>query len=151
MGESSIITRTATGAPSVLAVPYDSNGFLTAADADEHRWDLSDGALVMLTAGPGEGYVGKVLGRTADGHIRLRLPCTREHSEDQGRKWTEYLLGSWWLEAAAKGRVPRLPLVNTSREEQLPKIAVSPTKDEEHRFDYKRKQEEVLLAARRKR
>jgi len=87
-------------------------------------WDLRKNALVKVTCGPGKGYVGKVLGRRSDGHIRVRLPCQREGSRDQGRAWTIYILGSWWLETAVHGKAAQLPLVNTTEKPTLPLAGV---------------------------
>lgn len=108
------------GRPTVLRVPYDKHGKLTQDRSKMVDWNLENGARVMVTAGPGKGYVGKVLGRTAQGHIRVRLPCQREGSNQQGRSWTVYILGQWWLETATKGTAPFLPLVNTQKPDILP-------------------------------
>lgn len=76
-------------------------------------WDLSPGAQVMVTAGPGKGYRGRMLrGRTREGHYRVELPCQREGSKQQGKVKTVYVLGLWWVEAATAGLAERLPVVN---------------------------------------
>ena len=111
-------------------VPYDGTGRPTtvASEAKEgdaetgqaaaHQspttvWDLSAGARVRVTAGPGKGYTGRMLrGRTREGHYRVELPCQREGSKHQGKVKTVYVLGLWWVEAAAAGLAERLPIVN---------------------------------------
>merc|ERR1711879_912688 len=120
-----------------LLVPCSASGVRTPSGTEMQKWDLRDGARVMLTGGPGEGYVGSVVGRTSEGHIRLRLPCTREHAPEQGCKCSEYLLGYWWLSAAANGTVPQLPVVNTDSKEELPKAALKADDDQAQRFAYK--------------
>lgn len=99
----------------ILKVPYDKNGKLTQNPAKFTEWDLSKGARVKVTIGPGKGYVGTVVQRNAEGHINIRLPCQREGSEDQGKTWVLYTLGLWWLETATKGTANLLPVINTTK------------------------------------
>jgi hypothetical protein len=106
--------------PALLKVPYDSSGQLTQDDAKMVPWDLREGARVQVTSGPGKGYVGTVVGRSKEGHVRVKLPCQREGSPKQGKVWQVYLLGLWWFETAVHGKAPLLPLVNTSLPARLP-------------------------------
>jgi len=100
--------------PSVLKVPYNAKGELTTKPGEMVNWDLRDGARVMVTAGPGKGYVGTIVGRSKEGHVRVKLPCQREGSPKQGKVWQVYLLGQWWWETAVHGKAPLLPVVNTT-------------------------------------
>lgn len=102
----------AVAGPDVFRVPYDDDG--RRIGVGTRLWHLTPGTPVRVTAGPGEGYVGTVLGKTPDGHYRVRLPCQREGSDEQGRVAKVYVLGSWWTESAVRGLSPRLPIVDTS-------------------------------------
>lgn len=101
--------------PDVYRVPYDSNGKITKDSSKMQVWDLRKGAEVRITEGPGIGYVGVVTGKRVDGHYRVTLPLQRQGHKDQGKVWSVYVLGSWWLETAVNGRFPLLPVVNTGR------------------------------------
>lgn len=105
----------------VLKVPYDNKGNLCRDGERSKRstWDLSHGSKVTCTSGPGKGFVGKVVGRNACGHINIQFPCMREGSPDHGKKWVVYTLGLWWLEAASKGSANLLPVVNTNEIDRL--------------------------------
>ena len=85
--------------------------------------DLRPGAVVMLTGGPFGGDQGEVLGCTPQGHYRIRfrhghVMDAKEYvsrnvdKEKEVVKYVERLLGIWWLEAAAAGAVPCIPVVN---------------------------------------
>jgi NAD-dependent SIR2 family protein deacetylase len=91
-------------------LPYDSNGKLNP-DA-KLTLRLCKGSRVKLTAGPGRGYVGSVVGRSNAGNIVLELPMTREGHPDQGKVLKRYQLGLWVLNAALDGKLPILPIVN---------------------------------------
>lgn len=41
-----------------------------------------------------------------------QFPCTREHSKEQGKKPSYYSLGGWIIEAAMRGEISELPVVN---------------------------------------
>lgn len=106
-------------------MPYDSSGKLIE-DKDLGKpgkkpqdWNLRTGAAVKLTAGPGRGYVGKVIGKNSEGHYRIRLPLQRQGHKEQGLRWSTYILGKWWLETAVNGKAPLLPVVNTSEKPAL--------------------------------
>jgi NAD-dependent SIR2 family protein deacetylase len=104
----------------ILRVPYDKNGKLIKNDPESKEattttWDLSKGAKVKVTMGPGKNYVGSVIGRNVEGHIQIRLPFQRQGHPERGKKWQLYTLGSWWLETATKGTADILPVVNTTR------------------------------------
>ena len=78
---------------------------------------LQRGAKIKLTSGPGKGYVGTVV-RTPNMSggpncsYTLRLPCTRENSPAQGKEMSHYALGGWIIEAAMRGELKMLPIVN---------------------------------------
>ena len=98
-----------TSHPHRFLVPYDSEGNLS---SEKTIWDLSFGAKVKLTAGPGKGFVGEIV-REGGGSesYSVVLPNTRE-GDDLGVGRGRYCLGVWWIEAAANGEVPFLPFVN---------------------------------------
>jgi NAD-dependent SIR2 family protein deacetylase len=102
--------------PDVYRVPYDSNGRLTKDKSKWQVWDLRKGSEVKITGGPGIGYVGVITGKRPDGQFRVTLPLQRQGHMDQGKVWSVYVLGSWWLETAVNGRFPLLPVVNTGRQ-----------------------------------
>eukprot|EP00940_MAST-03C_sp_MAST-3C-sp2_P001435 g1435.t1 len=106
--------------PDVYRVPYDASGKLTKDASKWQEWDLRTGSEVRVTAGPGKGYVGVVIGkRKKDGHFRIKLPLQREGHPAQGKQWSVYILGSWWLETATNGKFHLLPVVNTGRKPRL--------------------------------
>ena len=78
-------------------------------------WDLRPGARIRLPAGPGKGFEGIVRGVGPDGHYRVELPNVREGDPMHGKGRCVFLLGSWWVEAATKGLVPQLPVVNATQ------------------------------------
>mmetsp|Transcript_14948 Transcript_14948/g.20882 ORF Transcript_14948/g.20882 Transcript_14948/m.20882 type:complete len:317 (+) Transcript_14948:272-1222(+) len=106
-----------TDQPHVFKVPYSSK---TGKKSKETTtWDLRVGSKIMLTAGPGKGFVGKVTRTPADpfDHYSVRLPCTRE-GKGLGDKKKSYTLGSWWIESCCRGEVPRLPIVNVTKKKE---------------------------------
>jgi len=98
----------------LFLVPYDKNGNRTKQGTS--MWDLRDGAQVVVNGGPGVGFTGTVVGKTADGHYRISLPCIREGSPDHGKGLVTYLLGSWWVQQAVEGLATTLPVVNKPEE-----------------------------------
>ena len=103
----------------VYSLPYDRHGRLSLdPESPKLTLDLSLGARVMLTAGPGKGYLGTIVetptGRRASNGYSwtVRCPCTRENSPEQGKAMKLYPLGAWYLEEAMKGKMGMLPLVN---------------------------------------
>mmetsp|Transcript_29405 Transcript_29405/g.40627 ORF Transcript_29405/g.40627 Transcript_29405/m.40627 type:complete len:553 (+) Transcript_29405:96-1754(+) len=97
--------------PHAFKVPYNLVG--KRSKSTTTVWNLSVGQKVKLTAGPGKGFEGKIVGvpKRADDHYTVELPCTREGPKlgvGKGR----YCLGSWWVESACKGEVPLLPCIN---------------------------------------
>lgn len=107
------IPKSAIVSPDIYLVPYNpKTGKRTSRDGKKMRWDLSVGSTVVVTAGPGKGYRGVVVGMSREGHYSIRLPCQREGSKEQGKVPRRYVLGSWWIEDAVAGRAVSLPLVN---------------------------------------
>merc|ERR1719498_699977 len=80
----------------VYELPYNQEGKLQrGTDAPKLRLDLSLGAEIMLTAGPGKGYCGTVhrtpqMNGKNDYSWTIRCPCTRENSPEQGKKMQLY-------------------------------------------------------------
>lgn len=116
--------------PDIFLVPYTSKGRLSehTETTEERRrsrlshrrrasrefctWDLTPGARIRVTQGPGKGFEGRVLGKNADGHYRIELPVIREGSINHGKGSCIYLLGSWWVQTATHGKAAMLPIVN---------------------------------------
>ena len=99
--------------PFVFEVPYDEEGFLS--ESKKTIWDLRQGKEVKLTAGPGEGFVGRIFSvpSPSDGACPIfcvELPCTQNECLRCVPK--KYILGYWWVNEAVKGAVPRLPFVS---------------------------------------
>jgi NAD-dependent SIR2 family protein deacetylase len=97
--------------PHVFYVPYDSTG-------QPHRrrrttLNLTLGAHIMLTAGPGKGFRGTVTAVPSSplDHYTLTLPNTRE-GRDLGKGFGRYLFGTWMIEACINGSLPFMPVVN---------------------------------------
>lgn len=84
------------------------------------RLDLSEGALVRVTAGPGKGFVGKMLPKRGV-HFRIALPMQREGHRDHGKGTCVYVMGRWWVDAAMRGAVEQLPIVNVGRRRAMGK------------------------------
>jgi len=49
------------------------------------------------------------------GHYRVELPNVREGDPMHGKGRCVFLIGSWWVEAATKGLVSQLPVVNATQ------------------------------------
>ena len=116
--------------PDIFMVPYTSTGRLSehTETSEERRrsrlshrrrasrefcsWNLTPGAKIRVTQGPGKGFEGRVLGKNAEGHYRIELPVIREGSVNHGKGLCIYLLGSWWVQTATHGKAAMLPIVN---------------------------------------
>ena len=109
-----IVPKEAQAGPDLFRVPYTKEGNLIKGKKKDQGilWNLAKDAKVQLTAGPGTGYKGVVLGKNAAGHYRVRLPITREGHVMQGKGNQIYLLGSWFVQSAVNGTIPTLPLIN---------------------------------------
>jgi hypothetical protein len=99
----------------VRHVPYDRATGLplakegkAAAMAAGFVLDLREESALVVAAGPDQGAKATVVGKNADGHWRVSV----ERRMKSGKAFFETrLLGSWWLEAAARGDVSQLPVV----------------------------------------
>eukprot|EP00930_Biecheleria_cincta_P098581 TRINITY_DN90241_c0_g1_i1.p1 TRINITY_DN90241_c0_g1~~TRINITY_DN90241_c0_g1_i1.p1 ORF type:complete len:468 (-),score=62.87 TRINITY_DN90241_c0_g1_i1:10-1248(-) len=77
------------------------------------KLDLREDSEVKLTLGPHTGDEGEVVGKQNEGHYKIRF----KHALKPGSKLKapfERILGTWWIEAAVKGEVEMLPVVNIS-------------------------------------
>ena len=72
--------------------------------------DLRIGSRVKLVSGPHEGDEGEVIGKNRDGHYRIQF--MHRIGKAGVRKPFETVMGSWWVEAAVRGTVPMIPVVN---------------------------------------
>ena len=98
-------------------VPYSrKTGARSDADDKVSTWDLSMGAKIKLTGGPGKGFVGEVVGFPRNGNLKytVSFPCTRE-GKNLGKGKRNYALCVWFVESACKGTLPQLPFVNVRR------------------------------------
>jgi len=101
--------------PHLYKVPYDADGNLTTDKEKQVLWDLRPGAKLVITNGPGKGFVGQV-SQCADEESLMywcRLPFQREGANNHGKGFANYALGGWWVQAAAHGRWRKLPVANT--------------------------------------
>ena len=97
----------------VYLVPYDQQGFLTTdPDLPKLRWDLREDKRVTLTAGEFEGDEGEVVGFNNEGHVKIRF--FHQIGKSGFKAPMERTLGSWWIQSAIEGGVPRLPVINVS-------------------------------------
>ena len=101
-----------TSNPNIFRVPYDPKTGKKSSSSS-CLWNLSPGAKIKLTDGPGKGFVGVVraVPSCATGHYSVEFPNTRE-GPGLGMGKHLYCLGSWWTESCAKGEAPMLPVVN---------------------------------------
>jgi hypothetical protein len=72
--------------------------------------DLRVGSRVRLVSGPHQGDEGEVLGKNREGHYRIQF--MHRIGKAGNRKPFETVMGSWWVEAAVRGTVPTIPVVN---------------------------------------
>lgn len=95
------------GQEDVFRVPYSADG--TRHPSHAHRLlDLREGSKVRLTGGPYVGDCGEVLGKNREGHYRIQF----RHLVGITRRPFESVLGSWWAQAAVRGDVDMIPVVN---------------------------------------
>ena len=72
--------------------------------------DLRVGRRLKLVSGPHVGDEGEVIGKNREGHYRIQFMHTI--GKAGVKKPFETIMGSWWVEAAVKGTVPTIPVVN---------------------------------------
>lgn len=100
--------REATGMPApegdVFEVPYNAQG--QPDPSVRMRLDLRKGATltVPVDGAPTRGRRARVEGRDREGNIRVRFEGARRAN----------VLGRWWIDAALRGVVPQLPVVNAA-------------------------------------
>lgn len=95
------------GMEHVFRVPYREDGTRHPANACR-LLDLREGSKVQLTGGPYKGDCGEVLGQNREGHYRVQF----RHLVGITKRPFESVLGSWWTEAAVRGQVDIIPVVN---------------------------------------
>ena len=57
----------------------------------------------MLTGGPHEGDIGRVMGKNEDGHYRIRFENSFNRTLNMKMRPFSLWLGSWWIDEAARG------------------------------------------------
>jgi hypothetical protein len=72
--------------------------------------DLRIGSRVKLVSGPHKGDEGEVIGKNREGHYRIQF--MHRIGKAGVRRPFETVMGSWWVEAAVRGTVPTIPVVN---------------------------------------
>jgi len=99
-------------------VPYDTSGQPVDGTGRKMMLNLDAGARIKVTAGPGKGFTGRVL-KTPDQRAvaskcsyLLELPMQREGHPKHGTGLCRYALGAWMVEAACRGELHMLPIVN---------------------------------------
>lgn len=101
-----------------LMLPRNTTKFLVYYDSRGKRsdsqsvLDLSPDAKVRLVSGPYRGDIGTVMEQSSEGHYRIQFHHILS-KKTQVRKPFVRVLGWWWVEAATKGTVPTIPVVNT--------------------------------------
>jgi len=101
----------------IFLVPYDRETGVKNGDGSLSEWNLTAGAKLKLTGGPGVGFEGHVVWTPhGDDHGRfgytVQFPCNREGSNEFGVVERHYMIGIWYIESACKGLLPKLPVVN---------------------------------------
>jgi hypothetical protein len=92
----------------VFDVPYGSDGMrIDDPDAPRRRWDLQEGAKLVVTLGADKDQEAVILGKHPEGHYKVSV-------QRKGGPASIRYLGSWWVRAALKGEVPHIPLVTRS-------------------------------------
>lgn len=97
----------------VFLVPYRPTG--KKSSSQNTLWNLNVGAKLQLTGGPGKGFEGVVVATPGEGTREtsyvVQFPNTRE-GPDLGKHFHRYCLGTWFVEAACKGTIDVLPVIN---------------------------------------
>jgi NAD-dependent SIR2 family protein deacetylase/transcription initiation factor IIF auxiliary subunit len=100
----------------VFLVPYLKSGENNDnSSAEKIQWNLKVGTKLRLTGGPGVGFEGFVVhtpDQCKENAYIVQFPCTREKSKEFGKIPSKYCLGTWFVEAACKGLIPLLPVIN---------------------------------------
>eukprot|EP00494_Astrolonche_serrata_P006913 UN06938 len=94
-------------------VPYDKKGNRTKKKSEMIIWNLTRGAAIKVTDGPGKGFEGTMGGTYPPCHYRVYTPKQRQGHKMFGKGNVCYKMGAWWVETAVRGGWPKLPVVNT--------------------------------------
>ena len=98
-------------------IRYNSKGFLCDKEEQGTVLNLSAGSFVKMVSGPYKGDKGQVIGKLSEGHYRLEFVHTLDYRK--GQKVAPYkmvhILGSWYVEAAVRGTLAEIPVVNCSK------------------------------------
>jgi hypothetical protein len=122
----------------IYLVPYRQRDGYPTRDGSKQPWDLRLGTQVKCTAGPGKGFLGSIVrlpknvSSEKENNLKKRkivndecdlkaelieyytvlMPNNREGSDDFGSAMKRYPLGLWWIDAALRGTIPQLPIIN---------------------------------------
>lgn len=101
----------------MFLIPYDTKGTGKKTSGKRMLWDLRAGAKIRLTGGPGVNFLGTIVRcpveELGEYSYSVRLPSTRE-DHTLGKGLHNYAFGTWFVEAACKGAIPTIPMVNIS-------------------------------------
>lgn len=92
----------------VFDVPYDFDGKL----GGHSVLDLSTGSKLRVQVGQSEGTIATVIGKNSQGNYRVKMAPPQWSVKKKRTGTRVYAFGAWWVEAAIKGTIPFLPLVN---------------------------------------
>jgi NAD-dependent SIR2 family protein deacetylase len=114
--------------PGRFLVSYNQRGHLVHPTEDEEEataggktskntrtvLDLREGSRVKMVSGPYEGDEGVVTGQGQQGHYRIEFTHTLDYRncKQVAPYRMSHMLGSWYVEAAVKGTLPEIPVVN---------------------------------------
>jgi NAD-dependent SIR2 family protein deacetylase len=108
----------------VFSVPFDMDG-TRSETGGRIVWDLREGSTLMLTGGPHEGDIGRVMGKNEDGHYRIRFENSFNRTLNMKMRPFSLWLGNWWIEEAAHGfgivpggKVPFVTIVTADEAEK---------------------------------
>eukprot|EP01098_Paradermamoeba_levis_P016805 TRINITY_DN930_c0_g1_i2.p1 TRINITY_DN930_c0_g1~~TRINITY_DN930_c0_g1_i2.p1 ORF type:complete len:378 (-),score=113.12 TRINITY_DN930_c0_g1_i2:277-1410(-) len=96
----------------VFVVPYDEEGMLSSTGDVYSLLDLRTGAKVRIPVegAMNENAMGEIRGKKEDGNYRVWLEEKKKDGKET--KTVVRLLGWWWVEAALRGAIKQLPVIN---------------------------------------
>lgn len=109
----------------VFRVPYNAVTGERSVDDSSFLWDLNVGKKIKIVYGPGDGFVGTMMGVDERGNYIVEFPRLVAHKDEwliersldeypdrDPRAPEEYVMGPWWVESAVKGLCDRLPFIS---------------------------------------
>jgi hypothetical protein len=95
-------------------IRYNRQGFLCDDDEPGTCLDLTMGSTVKMVSGPYKGDRGRIIGKLSEGHYKLEFVHTLDYrkGETVAPYRMVHIMGSWYVEAAIKGTLSEIPIVN---------------------------------------